>query len=169
MWYNTTNLLAQEIGDVGMENKICCFAGHRDFSYGEDFGEKLKEVLRELVTKEEVTEFFVGNYGNFDRFCARTVRKIKEEFPFIKLTLVIPYITEEIEKNKEYFYSDYDSILIAEMHESTPRALKIIKCNEYMVTKSKFLVAYVKYDFGGAYKTLSFALRKGKNCINLGK
>lgn len=150
-----------------MEHRRCCFAGHGQLSYGEDVYEKLIEVLKRLVTEENVTEFFVGNYGSFDRLCARAVRHIKEEFPHIILTLVVPYLTQEIKKNKDYFNSAFDSILVADMPENTPKAIKILKCNEYMVRKSEFVVAYVKYSFGGAYKTIKFAQRKGKKEINI--
>lgn len=150
-----------------MEHRRCCFAGHGQLSYGEDVYEKLIEVLKRLVTEENVTEFFVGNYGSFDRLCARAVRHIKEEFPHIILTLVVPYLTQEIKKNKDYFNSAFDSILVADMPENTPKAIKILKCNEYMVRKSEFVVAYVKYSFGGAYKTIEFAQRKGKKEINI--
>ncbi len=150
-----------------MEHRICCFAGHGQLSYGEDVYEKLIEVLKRLVTDENVTEFFVGNYGSFDSLCAKAVRHIKEEFPHINLTLVIPYLTKEIENNKDYFNSAFDSILVADMPENTPKAIKILKCNEYMVRKSEFVVAYVKYSFGGAYKAIEFAQRKGKKEINI--
>lgn len=150
-----------------MEHRICCFAGHGQLSYGEDVYEKLIEVLKRLVTDENVTEFFVGNYGSFDSLCAKAVRHIKEEFPHINLTLVIPYLTKEIENNKDYFNSAFDSILVADMTENTPKAIKILKCNEYMVRKSEFVVAYVKYSFGGAYKAIEFAQRKGKKEINI--
>lgn len=150
-----------------MEHRRCCFAGHGQLSYGEDVYEKLIEVLKRLVTDENVTEFFVGNYGSFDSLCAKAVRHIKEEFPHINLTLVIPYLTKEIENNKDYFNSAFDSILVADMPENTPKAIKILKCNEYMVRKSEFVVAYVKYSFGGAYKAIEFAQRKGKKEINI--
>ena len=112
-----------------MEHRRCCFAGHGQLSYGEDVYEKLIEVLKRLVTEENVTEFFVGNYGSFDRLCARAVRHIKEEFPHIILTLVVPYLTQEIKKNKDYFNSAFDSILVADMPENTPKAIQIFSRN----------------------------------------
>ena len=140
----------------------CCFAGHNDY---------IKDVLcakrEELITKNNVTEFLLGNYGRFDKMAALVLRKLKTVYPYIAITLVIPYLTFEINEYKEQYYNMYDNIVIAEIPASTPYRFRIIKCNEYMVNKSDYLIAYVAHSFGGAAKTLDYAERKNKIIFNL--
>lgn len=47
--------------------------------------------------------------------------------------------------------------------EKVPPGFAIIKRNEWMIDNSDFLIAYVKNDFGGAYKTLQYAEKKKNN------
>ena len=44
--------------------------------------------------------------------------------------------------------------------ENVPPRFAIIKRNEWMVKQSDFMIAYVNYPWGGAYKTLQYAERK---------
>lgn len=147
---------------------ICSFAGHSKLYNTGEIYEHLLSVIEALITDENIREFWVGNYGAFDRLSAKAVKELKNKYPNIQLNLVIPYLTAEINKHKEEYYKEYDSILIAEIPEKTPKKVQIIKCNQYMVKKSQVLVAYVSYSWGGAVKTLEYA-QKQKNIkiINL--
>ena len=100
----------------------------------------------------------VGNYGDFDRLCASVLRGMKQEFPQIKILLTVPYLTKSVQQKA----NDFDEIIIPEFPESTPRNLKIIKCNEFMVDNSRVLICYVTCDFGGAVKTLEYAESKNR-------
>ena len=140
------------INEVIILYPICCFAGHRDFLNTECIEEKLKKHIISLITNENVTEFMLGNYGNFDKVVNKVLFSVKEAYPHIKITLVVPYLTTLL---KEQRNEKYECILIADMPENTPRKYQILKCNEYMVSKSQFIICYVKNTWGGAYKTLS--------------
>ncbi len=144
--------------------RICCFAGHRDIYNIEALKEKLNELIIKLITEDSVEEFMVGNYGIFDRFVQKNLFLLKETYPHIKITLVIPYLTKSI-KNEEN--KGYECILVADMPENTPRKYQILKCNEYMVKKSDFLVCFVKNTWGGASKTLEYAKKKKLKIYNL--
>ena len=150
--------------------KICCFAGHGKFQYGKDIYSRLSETIEKLIITENVQEFWVGNYGNFDGISGTAVRRLKEKYPHIILNLVIPYLTSELNNNKEFYKNKYDNIIVADMPENTPKRLKIIKCNEYMVKNSDFLICYIEYSWGGAAKTFEFVKKKTKTkIINLTK
>lgn len=141
-------------------SRICCFAGHSKLYDTEAIYKKLLLVIENLVLTENITEFQVGNYGDFDKLSAKAVRSLKEAYPDIQLNLVIPYLTAEINEHKEQYYNNYDNIIIADMPENTPRHLKIIKANQYMVKNSDVLVCYVENSFGGAAKTLEYAQKR---------
>jgi len=147
---------------------ICCFAGHSKLYDAEEIYEHLLYVIENLISVENIGEFWVGNYGDFDKLCAKAVREVKVKYPNIQLNLVIPYLTSEINEYKESYYKNYDNILVADMPEKTPKKARIIKCNQYMVINSQVLVCYVKYSWGGAVKTLEYAQkRSGIKIINL--
>ena len=149
-----------------MDKKRCCFAGHSRIS-DENNRDNLKEQIRKLVEMEGIREFWVGNYGDFDRYSAEAVRELKEYYSDINLYLVIPYLTNKITENKQRYYKNYDCILIADIPEKTPRRYQIIKTNEYMINNSDFLICYIDHLWGGAAKTFEYAGRKEINIINL--
>mgnify|MGYP003312050024 CR=1 FL=1 len=48
-------------------SKSCCFAGHGDYSYKEEFYNTLISEIESLILNQKVKEFYVGNYGLFDK------------------------------------------------------------------------------------------------------
>ena len=118
-----------------------------------------------LICDKGVNEFWVGNYGQFDKLCARAISEIKKKYPHIVLILIIPYLTKELNENKDYYNTKYDGILLASLPENIPPRYKIIKANRYMVDRSDFLICCIEHSWGGAYKTVEYA--KGKNNITV--
>jgi len=53
--------------------------------------------------------------------------------------------------------------------ESVPRKFAILKRNEWMVDSAELVIAYVKYSWGGAAKTLEHARKRKKQINNLAK
>lgn len=166
MWYNAIKLCAYKAillssnrGDIKLR-KICCFAGHSELCGTEGVYKKLYSVLENLAETEGITEYWVGNYGAFDSLCAEAVRELKVKYPEVQLNLVVPYLTAGINEYKEQFYANFDNILLADVPENTPKRLKIIKCNQYMIKNADVLVCYVEHSFGGAAKTLDYAKKK---------
>ena len=81
-------------------SKRCCFAGHSKIYHTDDIYDNLVSLIEKLITEESVSEFWVGNYGNFDGLSAKAVRFFKEKYPYIQLNLVIPYLTSGINEHK---------------------------------------------------------------------
>ncbi len=140
--------------------KRCCFAGHSKIYNTDEIYSNLIKHIERLIVEESVFEFMVGNYGSFDSLSAKAVRSLKVKYPEVSLELVIPYLTKSINEYKEMYYKNYDSILMADMPECTPQRLRILKCNEYMVNNSDFIICYVERRSGGAAKTFEFAEKK---------
>ena len=131
--------------------------------------EKLLSVIEDLILNESINEFWVGNYGDFDKLSAKAVRVLKEKYSDIQLNLVVPCLTSEINEYKEQYYRNYDNVIIADIPEKTPRNLRIIKSNEYTIQNAEILVCYVERSFGGAAKTLDYAEKRARiRIINLG-
>lgn len=140
--------------------KICCFAGHGDLNYNDNIRNELMRLCRMLIEEYGVREFRVGNYGSFDKTAAGVIRELKRQGFDVELNLLIPYLTKEIEANSEQYFKNYDDIIMAAIPEGTPYSCKILKCNQYMVDCSDYMVAYVDRSYGGAARTLEHAKRK---------
>lgn len=149
------------------EIKRCCFCGHSDIFYNEEIRNRIRVKAKDLILNHNVTEFWVGNYGSFDRCCSSVIRELQKTYKGIKLELVIPYITKEIDEYRELYYKDYDDILMADIPLNTPKRFYIIKGNEYVVDNCDYVICYVERHYGGAYRTFTYAKRKKKEIFNL--
>ena len=117
------------------------------------------EEVESLIHKG-ATEFLLGGYGSFDYMCAGAIKELKQKYPHIKSILVKPYLTAPFDK---WLYDESEYLTI----ENTPKKFAIIKRNEYMVDCSDALIAYAKYETGGATTTLKYALKRNKTIINI--
>ena len=141
--------------------KICCFTGHRKIHNPHEIYNKLLNTIEKIIINDNVKDFQMGNYGAFDRLVIRALNELKLKYD-IKTELIIPYLTKEINQNREEYYKNYNSITVADIPLSTPHKLRIIKCNEYMIKNCDYLICHIQHSWGGAYKTVSFA-KKQKN------
>ena len=148
---------------------LCCsFAGHRDV-FVPEIDRKIAEALDTIIENDDRFVFYTGGMGEFDGKCASAVRAAKHRFPAkqIRLVLVLPYMTGNVNTDKHYLETAYDEVMIPiELADVHPKAA-IQKRNRWMVDRSDILLACVYRDFGGAYDTMKYALHKGVKVINL--
>ena len=147
-------------------DKICTFAGHGKIIYGKEIYEELINHIEALICDEEICEFWVGNYGNFDAMAAMAVKALREIYP-IKLCLVVSYITSKMHQNNAYYNKTFDEIIVCDVPADTPKRAYIPLCNKYMANMASVLLCYVKYNTGGALQTLKYAKGKNIKIINL--
>lgn len=139
---------------------LITFCGHsKIYSEVEEVKAWLLSTIKKLIIKEEDSLFYLGGYGDFDYLAVSVLNIIKQEFPHIRIILVIPYL------NKKYDNNLYDYTLYPPL-EFVPQRFAILKRNEFMVNEADIIITYVKHSWGGAYKTLEYAKRKKKKCIN---
>lgn len=142
---------------------IITFVGHGSLCYGEEIFQKVIDTVKASLPSNEKVSFYCGGYGNFDHLCMRACRKLMAEGVFAELVFVTPYLNASSEESKLY-----NEILYPPL-ETVPPRYAISKRNQWMVLQADLIVAYVVNSFGGAYKTLEFAVKKKKNIINLAK
>ena len=123
--------------------------GHSNCYFDESQKQHLKYLIEKLINENNLKEFWVGNYGGFDSISARIVCDLKNKYSDIKLCLVIPYLTKKITDYRE-LYTKFDEIIMADIPQNTPKRFYIVKCNEYMINKSDYLIAFVNHGWGGA-------------------
>ena len=147
---------------------IITFFGHSSIAFGQVVGEIVKDIIRKNISPSETISFYLGGYGDFDELCASACRELKKEYIRTELVYITPYMDEreqrkiiELQKCGLYDTSIYPPI------ESVPPRFAILKRNKWMVRKSDLVIAYVKHNFGGAYKGVEYAKRIGKRVINI--
>ncbi len=146
-------------------NNTCCFFGHREVF--ESIGNRLYEKICELIENKNVTTFIVGDHGDFDKLCSSMVRKAKQNHNDIKLILIRPYFSNELNTNKDYYAELYDDIIIPDELAGVYYKSAITKRNEWMIENSRFGIFYVKREYGGAYKALNYARKLNLEIFNL--
>lgn len=128
---------------------------------------KIKNYLSELIKSENNITFYCGGYGYFDNLCASICKELQSEKGRIKIAFITPYITIEYQSKIQGLLNSgmYDCVIYPPI-EKVPLKFAISKRNEWMISQSDLVVAFVKRTYGGAYKSLQFANRKKKNVIN---
>ena len=145
------------------EKKIiaCTFAGHREV--WDHIAAQLEETILHMIEQEGVSRFYVGENGEFDALCAKTVRRIKKNrYSHVELILVQPYMMQRLNELRVLYAGFYDDILIPDESDSVHPKQAISIRNRWMVDHSDAIVAYLRRDFGGAWETFRYAYRRKK-------
>lgn len=134
--------------------------------HGDCFGVSDQEVRHEAqkMIERGVTEFLNGGMGQFDWKCAKVIHDLKEEYPNVAQSLVIPYLDFNV-REKKYF----DEFVYPEGFERYPYKAAIPARNRYMVDHAQFALCYVTHGWGGAAQTYDWAVKKKLTIANLGE
>ena len=140
---------------------VCTFFGHSE-CYGLDAA-VLRSAIEELI-EQGITEFVVGNHGQFDGmvfFCLQDLGKV---YPEISYSVALAYLPT---CNQEYdIYHGHS--FYPQGQEIGPARFAIERRNRYLIDSSDICLCYVNRAFGGAYKFSRLAKRSGLRVINLG-
>ena len=137
--------------------KSCFFIGHRDA--GERILPYIKDAAERLIRQSEVTEFYVGGYGSFDRLAGQAVMELKSAYPHIQLYRIIPYHPTD---RKIELPPRYDGTYYPDGLEFVPRRYAISKANRIMIDHCDVLITYVWHPAGNASQFLEYARKREK-------
>ena len=140
---------------------VCTFFGHSE-CYGLDVA-KLRLVVEELI-EQGVTEFLVGNNGQFDSAVFSCLRELSGAHPGISYSVALAYLPTQ---KQEYDVYEGHSFF-PEGQEMGPARFAIERRNRYMIYSADICVCYINRTFGGAYKFARMAKKRGLQVINLG-
>lgn len=146
------------------------FFGHSKIYDANFIYQNIKNTITENIGNCEKILFYCGGYGDFDNLCAKACRAVSETRNNCEVIFVTPYITESHQNKIKHIMETklYDSVLYPPL-ENVPLKFAISRRNEWMANEADIIIAYVEYSYGGAYKALEYAKRKGKHIINLAK
>lgn len=134
------------------------FIGHSVFEITPHLKRWLYETINALLL-EGATTFLCGGYGQFDALSAYIARHCREYYPEVQSLLVHPY------PKRSYDSTIYTNTINPQL-EKVLGVSVITQRNEWMVDEADVVVAYVFDAYGGAYKTLTYALEKHKHIIS---
>ena len=152
-----------------MEVFTVSFFGHRMIENALEIESRLEQLIRTLLREHEYIEFLVGRDGEFDQLVSSTIRRCKREYRSDNSShiWVLPYVTAEFRDNEESFRDYYDEIEVCEAAAGSHYKNAHQTRNRAMVDRSDLIVFYIQRGSGGAWQTMKYAQKRGKNYINL--
>ncbi len=141
--------------------KTCCFFGHRDTP--QEIKPKLINAIENLIINENVTEFYVGNHGNFDSMVATALHELKIKYPHVDYSVILAYMPT---KKAENFEQKHPT-LFPEGTESVPKRFAINFRNNWMIKNSTHAIVYINCTMGGAFKYYELAEKSDLKIIKL--
>ena len=137
---------------------VCTFFWHRDTS--ETIKPKLRSVIIDLIEKDNVNMFYVGNSGAFDRIVRETLKELKNTYK-INYYVVFAYIPKKNE------YEDYGDTIYFDELNTKPYKCRIAARNKIMLEKSDIVITHVTRIVGGVADFKALAEKKEKYVINI--
>ncbi len=92
-----------------MQEKTCCFIGHREINETEELKQQLYNNIESLILKEGVDTFLFGSKSRFNSLCYEQVTELKKEYPYIKRVYVRAEFQKIDEIYKAYLLEHYES------------------------------------------------------------
>lgn len=152
-------------------NTCACFTGHRAMTESEikDAAVLVSKQIAELYAKG-IRNYFAGGALGFDLAAAVTVLNMKRVYPDITLNLALPcpeyqskWKRSEIELFERVRNRADSEVFVSEDYHKGCMQMR----NKYMVDRSVICIAYLNKKEGGTYNTVTYALKKGLEIINL--
>lgn len=156
-----------------MRNHTACFTGHRKIPIIQIHAIK-KNLKKVIVSLIEQGYYFFGAGGalGFDTIAAQTILDLKQNYPRIKLILVLPC------PSQADHWREKDKTIYEEIKAKADKVVYIAPkytrdCmfarNRYLVDNSSVCICYLTERSGGTAYTVEYALKKGLKTINLAK
>ena len=153
-------------------SKVACFSGHRRLPQDcTGLQTNLEKAIIELIERGVV---FFGNGGavGFDALAATAVLKLKEDYPHIRLVMVLPCPPEQQssrwnnEQKKQYYkiLGQADKVRILSPQYTNGC---LLNRNRHMVDCSAYLICYLRENSGGTSYTVNYAEQKGLKILRL--
>lgn len=154
-----------------MRLQTCCFTGHRFLP--ENQKGKISLALESAVLSlihSGYRYFGAGGALGFDTLAAQTVLRLRQNYPDIRLILVLPCVSQA-DKWPPADIAVYQEIMgqankiVYTSHEYTAGCM--FKRNRHLVDHSSVCICYLEKSTGGTAYTVDYARKCGLKIINL--
>lgn len=157
-----------------MKEFTCCFTGHRILPKGKlsDISACLEQIIIKHINKG-YQYFGTGGVLGFDTLAAETLLKLKNKYPYIKLILVLPCLSQTKGWKKfdvdryNYTKTQADKVVYTSQEYTSDC---MFKRNRHLVNHSSLCICYLSKETGGTAYTVDYAIRnhlKIENIANL--
>ncbi len=154
-----------------MKSRTCCFTGHRYLleDQKEEIAARLEETVVSLIHSGYLY-FGAGGALGFDTLCAKTVLRLRQSYPKIKLILVLPCVSQAER------WSPADKAVYQEIMRQADKVTYtsqeytkdcMFKRNRHLVDYSSACICYQTKETGGTAYTVEYARKHGLRIINL--
>ncbi len=140
----------------------CTFIGHHDCPT--EIKPHLYSLIEQLIINENVSVFYVGTHGEFDRIVYDVLCEIEKKHNNITICVVLAYLKKGIESP----YYDLQKTIYPESLDFVPPRYAINKRNMYMIKQSRFLICYINDSFSNSYRFFCKAKKENLRIINIG-
>ena len=123
----------------------------------------LLQAIRDAVEQDGVTDFYVGDKGEFDRMVLNALRIIKAEYPEINYAVVLAYLR----KDRQDPDIRPEETVFPEGIGEVPLKFRIDRRNRWMVGQADMVISYTCVSIGGARKFVELAERQKKKIVDL--
>ena len=153
-----------------MQERSCCFIGHRQINETEELKIRLRQAVEKLITDSNIDTFLFGSKSAFDSLCWEVVTDLKEKYPYIQRIYVraeFPYIHKDY---TDYLLESYEQTYYPQKLLGSGRAAYVQR-NYEMINKSLFCVFYYNKDSfpatrkSGTKIALGYAMKQGKEIV----
>ena len=154
-----------------MREKTCCFTGHRHIP--EETYQQVKKKLEQTIKKlynSGIIYYGAGGALGFDCLAAETVLRLRENYPKLRLILVLPckdqtrgWKAEDKNKYEEIRQRADKAVYTSEIYATGC----MHKRNRHLVDCSSVCVCYQTQLRGGTAYTVNYARAHGLAIINM--
>ena len=137
---------------------ICSFFGHHDCP--NSIKPKLFETIKNQI-EQGITEFYVGNHGNFDGMALSCLRELKRNHADIHYSVVLAYLPAN---PNSYLPGE---TIFPEGIEAVPKRFAIDFRNRWIVNHTDMIISYIDHSWGGTAKYVRKAENRGITLLNL--
>ena len=146
-----------------------CLFGHRQIENVIEVEDALRAVIEKILAEHEYVEFLLGSEGEFDILAASVIKGIarSRDTANCSLTLVMPYMRANFEKNQSEYEVYYDSVELCEESAAAHPKAAIRLRNRAIVDRSDLCIFFVTHPSGGAYQTMKYAESINRNILRI--
>lgn len=154
-----------------MRDRTACFTGHRTIPVGQydTLLHRLENAIIRLIGRG-YRFFGAGGALGFDTMAAQSVLSLREQYPHIRLILVLPRLSQSRNWNAsdqkiyERIKSEADKVVYTSQAYTRDC---MYRRNRHLVDCSSACVCYLTQSTGGTAYTVAYAWRKGLEIINI--
>lgn len=145
------------------------FFGHKKIEESVDLEKCLDEQILRLLARKRRALFLVGCDGDFDQLVAKSVHRVRTKYQVdnCDLVMIIPDLSPKYMHridNPEYFYAAVEVSIAASLER--PKYM-IQTRNREMIDRADLILCYLTHESPIAWKSVQYAISKGKMVINL--